>query len=130
QITRQATLTLEAGTHRLAVRGVAPTLQDVSARGEVLAGGARVIDASVHRAVRVKSAHQPKAWAEAQDAIAQLQRDHTRLARARERALQQREKILTMLKHGARELPQDVAWGSGDLQDWRDSFASLCERAR
>ena len=52
---------MSAGQNRIIVHGVAPVLQDVSLRAEVLSGKARVADVRIRRGLRIRTADKPEA---------------------------------------------------------------------
>src|SRR3712207_3769871 len=59
QVTRRGAVRVSAGQNRVRVQGVAPVLQDVSLRAEVLSGKARVADIRVRRGLRIRTADKP-----------------------------------------------------------------------
>ena len=56
QVTRRGTVRVCAGQNRIVVHGVAPVLQDVSLRAEVLTGKSRVADVRIRRGLRIRTA--------------------------------------------------------------------------
>lgn len=129
QVRRGGKVVLAAGLNRLVVEGVAPLLQDLSLRGEVVAGGARVVDARVRRALRV-AREKPAAVAALEGEIRGLVADQRRAAAAAGRAVAAHARVGEIVAQGMRELPEDVAWGLGGQAQWGETFEALFARGR
>jgi len=129
-VTRRGKLSLAAGAHRLRVVGVAPVLQDVSLRAEVIGGNGRVSDVHVRRAIRVVSAHKSADVQALDEELRTLRSSLLDLEGTRASTEHRLRVVEEMLGHGAAELPQDVAWGHAWPEVWRQTFTGLFERAR
>lgn len=129
QVRRVGRVAVAAGLNRLVVEGVAPLLQDLSLRGEVVAGAARVADARVRRALRV-SREKPTAVAALEGEIRGLVADQRRAAAAAGRAVAAHGRVGEIVAQGMRELPEDVAWGLGAPAQWAETFEALFARGR
>ena len=130
QVTRQGTVRVRAGQNRILVRDVAPVLQDVSLRAEVLAGKARVADVRIRRGLRIRTADKPEAARQLEERIEALRREREQVLEDQKRALQRFERVLQMLNLGAREIPEDAGWGLGMASQWQDSLETLFKKAR
>lgn len=131
QVLRRAQLDLSSpGHHRLVVLGVSPVLQDVSVHARAMSQGARVIDTSARRAVRVRREDKPELIRELDE---QIRAQHTLLLQAGEqksRAQLRWEKVRRMITQALDEIPQDAAWGASDPEVWGQTLEQLWERAR
>ncbi len=136
QVRRAGRVSLEPGRNRLLVRDVAPVLQDVSLRGEVVAepdqgrGPFRLTDVRVRRAMRVRTSEKPGLAGELEGQIEAVERRFEEVGEDREHSAQRYDVVVEMLEKGAREIPQDAAWGLVNHQVWHDTFETLCKRAR
>jgi uncharacterized protein (TIGR02231 family) len=130
RVRRRATLSLAPGRARLVIPAVAPVLQDVSLRAEVVSGSARVGDVRARRALRVRRAEKPAVIQALDEELRDLGSRILRAQHARDRARERFELVATMLHQGAAEVPQDVAWGLADPSRWQETFGALFERAR
>lgn len=130
QIQRRGRVAVVAGRNRLMVEGVAPLLQDLSLRGEVVAGSARVVDARVRRALRVERAEKPAAIAGLDADIRRWASAQREAAAAAGRAVAAYDRVGEIVGRGMVELPEDVAWGFGDRARWSETFEALFARGR
>lgn len=130
QVRRQGTATLVAGTNRLAIFDVAPVLQDVSLRGEVVEGAARVVDARVRRALRVGAGERPEVVAAIEEELRALERRFLELADEKARADDRYALVFDMMRKAGAEVPEDAAWSLGHQQLWREAFETLSARGR
>ncbi len=130
QVTRRGSVRVAAGQNRLVVQGVAPVLQDVSLRAEVLTGKARVADVRLRRALRIRTADKPEVARELEERLRALQREREQVLQDQALARARFERISQMLGLGAYELPEDAGWGMGTASQWQDSFDSLFRKAR
>lgn len=130
QVRREGRVALAAGHNRLAVWSVAPVLQDVSLRVEVVRGSARVQDARVRRAVRVGLREAPVAVAELERSIESLVRERTEVLEDARRADERAAVLMDMMSKVLQEVPEDAAWGLGEPATWRKTFEALAEKAR
>ncbi len=132
QICRRGTVTLEVGRNQLRIDGVAPVLQDVSLRGELVGDcrGAIVSDLRVRRAIRVRRDDEPEQIRELEAAIDEQLRQYAEASEDRERAEHRYGVVLEMLAKGAAEIPEDAAWGLVNRQVWADTFETLTKRAQ
>lgn len=130
QVRRVGTVTLAAGRNRLMIEGVASLLQDLSLRGEVVEGEARVADVRARRALRVERAHKPPAIAKLDADIRAHAATQRREAAAAGRATAAYHRVGEIVGQGLTELPEDVAWGLGDAERWRETYEALFARGR
>ncbi|MGZ3461255.1 MAG: mucoidy inhibitor MuiA family protein, partial [Archangium sp.] len=130
QVTRQGTVRVRAGQNRLVVHGVAPVLQDVSLRAEVVSGRARVVDVRVRRSLRIRTADKPEAARVLEERLEMLWREHARVLEDQARSRARFERLHQMLVLGASEIPEDAGWGLGAATSWRDTFDALFRKAR
>jgi len=130
QVTRQGTVRVKAGQNRIVVHGVAPVLQDVSLRAEILSGKARVADARMRRSLRIRTADKPEAARVLEEKIESLQRERQQVLEDQASARARFERIQQLLLLGAAELPVDAGWGMGMAAQWQDSFDALFRKAR
>jgi uncharacterized protein (TIGR02231 family) len=130
QVSRQGTVRVRAGQNRIMVQGVAPVLQDVSLRAEVLSGKARVADVRIRRALRIRTADKPEAARQLEERIEALRREREQVLEDQTRARQRFERVSQMLGLGAAEIPEDAGWGMGMASQWQDSFDALFRKAR
>lgn len=130
QVTRQGTVRVSAGQNRIAVHGVAPVLQDVSLRAEVLSGKARVADVRMRRGLRIRTADKPEAARVLEEKIESLQRERQQVLEDQASSRARFERIQELLHLGAGELPVDAGWGMGMAAQWQDSFDALFRKAR
>jgi uncharacterized protein (TIGR02231 family) len=130
QVTRRGTVRVKAGQNRIIVHGVAPVLQDVSLRAEVLSGKARVADVRMRRGLRIRLADKPEAARVLEDKIESLQRERQQVLEDQASARGRFERIQQLLQLGAEELPVDAGWGMGMAAQWQDSFDALFRKAR
>jgi uncharacterized protein (TIGR02231 family) len=130
QVTRQGTVRVSAGQNRVVVHGVAPVLQDVSLRAEVLSGKGRVADLRIRRALRIRTQDKPEKARELETRIEQLTREYEQVLEEQARARARFERIHQHLLLGASELPVDAGWGMGMASQWQDSFDTLFRKAR
>ncbi|MFO0727261.1 MAG: mucoidy inhibitor MuiA family protein [Myxococcota bacterium] len=127
-VRRRAMVGLVQGTNRFIVENVAPVLQDVSLVGS--AGGARVVDVRVRRALRVTLPHQVERVRALEEEARRLGREFSEAAEARTVAMTERRRVLSMVSQGAHEIPTDASWGLGHREAWSETFESLFEKAR
>ena len=130
QVRREGTAALVAGTNRLVVVGVAPVLQDVSLRGEVVEGAARVADARVRRTLKVGAVERPEHVAAIEEELRALERRFLEIADEKSRADARYGLVVDMMRKAGAEVPEDAAWSLGHQQLWREAFESLGGRAR
>lgn len=129
-IVRSGVVTAKKGRMQIAIQGVSPVLQDVSLRAEVTSGSARVADARVRRALRIRRSDRPEAVSRLERELEALLEQRAAALAAGERASLRAERLWQMLAQSASELPEDVAWGRVDEALWRRSFDALFERVR
>ncbi len=130
QVTRQGTVRVRAGQNRIVVHGVAPVLQDVSLRAEVLSGTARVADVRIRRGLRIRTADKPEAARQLEERLEALRREREQVLEDQARARQRFERVHQMLVLGASEIPEDAGWGMGMASQWQDSFDALFRKSR
>lgn len=130
QVTRQGTVRVRAGQNRVVVHGVAPVLQDVSLRAEILSGKARVADVRIRRGLRIRTVDKPERARELEERIEALKREYAQVLEDQARARARFERIHQHLLLGASELPVDAGWGMGMAAQWQDSFDTLFRKAR
>lgn len=130
RIERHAPVTCAPGTTRLVVHGVSPLAQDVSVRAAVTDGPARVVDARIRRAVRIRRADKPEEIAELDAAIERLGASLAAADDDRAAVEERRERVLALLGRALAEIPEDVAWGRSDPAGWKAAVDGLCEKAR
>lgn len=130
QIRRAGRVALRPGRNRLLIREVAPVLQDVSLRGAVDGGGARVIDLCARRAMRIRAVDKPARARELEQELERLREQHEELAEERLRAEQRHRALGEILAKGTLEIPEDAAWGMVNQQAWHDTFEALYKRSR
>jgi uncharacterized protein (TIGR02231 family) len=130
QVTRGGTVRVRAGQNRVVVQGVAPVMQDVSLRAEVITGRARVADVRVRRSLRIRMADKPEAARVLEERIEALRREREQVLEDQARARARFERIQRMLVLGASEIPEDAGWGMGAAAQWQDTFDSLFRKAR
>ncbi len=130
QVTRRGTVRVSAGQNRIVVHGVAPVLQDVSLRAEVLSGKARVADARMRRGLRIRTADKPEAARVLEEKIEALQRERQQVLEDQANSRARFERIQQLLHLGASEIPVDAGWGMGMAAQWQDSFDALFGKAR
>ncbi|HVG60951.1 MAG TPA: mucoidy inhibitor MuiA family protein [Hyalangium sp.] len=130
QVTRRGTVRVSAGQNRIAVHGVAPVVQDVSLRAEVLSGKARVADVRMRRGLRIRTADKPEAARVLEEKIESLQRERQQVLEDQANSRGRFERIQQLLFLGAGELPVDAGWGMGMAAQWQDSFDALFRKAR
>ncbi len=129
QVTRRGTVRVTAGQNRIVVHGVAPVLQDVSLRAEILSGKARVADARMRRGLRIRTADKPEAARVLEEKIESLQRERQQVLEDQASSRARFERIQQLLQLGAEELPVDAGWGMG-MAAQQDSFDALFRKAR
>ncbi len=129
QVTRRGTVRVTAGQNRIVVHGVAPVLQDVSLRAEILSGKARVADARMRRGLRIRTADKPEAARVLEEKIEALQRERQQVLEDQTSSRARFERIQQLLQLGAEELPVDAGWGMG-MAAQQDSFDALFRKAR
>ncbi len=130
QVQRRVQLTLEPGTHKLRVMGVAPVLQDVSVRAEVLDGQGRATDARVRRAMRVRRQDAPDKVRELDAKLEELEADMNELFGVQQAALGRHRRLLDMLRRSVVEVPEDASWGQIEPHIWQETFEGIFERMR
>jgi len=130
QVTRRGSVRVAAGQNRLLVHGVAPVLQDVSLRAEVLTGKARVADVRLRRALRIRTADRPEVARELEERLRALLQEREQVLQDQALARARFERISQILGLGAYELPEDAGWGMGTATQWQDSFDTLFRKAR
>ncbi|WP_224246542.1 mucoidy inhibitor MuiA family protein [Hyalangium gracile] len=130
QVSRRGTVRVSAGQNRIVVHGVAPVLQDVSLRAEVLSGGSRVADIRIRRGLRIRTADKPEAARVLEEKLEALQRERQQVLEDQGNARARFERIRELLLLGASELPVDAGWGMGMAAQWQDSFDTLFRKAR
>lgn len=130
QVTRQGTVRVRAGQNRVVLPGIAPVLQDVSLRAEVLSGPARVADARIRRALRIRTADRPEAARVLEERMRALQREYGQVLEDQVRNRLRFERVGNMLVLGAGEIPEDAGWGMGTAAQWQDTFESMFRKAR
>lgn len=130
QVTRRGTVRVKAGQNRIVVHGVAPVIQDVSLRAEVVTGKARVADARMRRSLRIRTADKPEAARALEEKIESLQRERQQVLEDQSNARARFERIQQMLHLGAEEIPEDAGWGMGMAAQWQDSFDALFRKSR
>jgi uncharacterized protein (TIGR02231 family) len=130
QVVRRARIEVTGGLNRLLIADVAPVIQDVSLQAVVHAGAAKLADIRARRAMRIKSAHKPEELRRIDEEIEQIRGAFSALADQRQRAASKRTRLGEVLEKGAREIPEDAAWGMVNVQAWRDTFETLMKRTR
>jgi uncharacterized protein (TIGR02231 family) len=130
QVTRQGSVRVRAGQNRIVVHGVAPVLQDVSLRAEVLTGKARVADVRIRRGLRIRTADKPEAARQLEERLEALRREREQVLEDQARARARFERVQEMLVLGAAEIPEDAGWGMGMASQWQDSFDALFRKSR
>jgi uncharacterized protein (TIGR02231 family) len=130
QVTRGGTVRVRAGQNRVVVQGVAPVMQDVSLRAEVVSGRARVADVRVRRSLRIRMADKPEAARVLEERIEALRREREQVLEDQARSRARFERIQRMLVLGASEIPEDAGWGMGAAAQWQDTFDALFRKAR
>ena len=130
QVTRRGTIRVRTGQNRVVVHGVAPVLQDVSLRAEVLSGQARVADVRIRRSLRIRTADKPEAARVLEERIDALRREREQVLEDQALARARFERLHQMLVLGASEIPEDAGWGMGAAAQWQDSFDVLFRKAR
>ncbi|HEX8700921.1 MAG TPA: mucoidy inhibitor MuiA family protein [Myxococcaceae bacterium] len=130
QVSRQGTVRVRAGQNRIMVQGVAPVLQDVSLRAEVLSGKARVADVRIRRSLRIRTADKPEAARQLEERMEALRREREQVLEDQARARERFERIAQMLQLGVTEIPEDAGWGMGMASQWQDSLEALFRKAR
>ncbi len=130
QVSRRGIVGVKAGQNRVIVHGVAPVLQDVSLRAEVLSGKGRVADVRIRRGLRIRTADKPEAARVLEEKLQALQREREQVLEDQASARARFERIQQLLNLGASELPVDAGWGMGLASQWQDSFDTLFRKAR
>jgi hypothetical protein len=130
QVTRQGTVRVRTGQNRIVVHGVAPVLQDVSLRAEVLSGKARVADVRIRRGLRIRTADKPEAARQLEERLEALRREREQVLEDQARATERFQRVHQMLVLGASEIPEDAGWGMGMASQWQDAFDSLFRKSR
>lgn len=128
EVRRSARLDLPAGIHRFRVADVAPVLQDVSLRAEIASGHGRVADVRVRRALRIRRADRKAPVGAIEDKLRDLAEKVRALNDDRAQGRQRAYGLLQILQHSLAEIPEDVAWGSADVDRWRTTFGALSQR--
>ena len=129
QVRRRARINLPRGHHRLLIDEVAPVVQDVSVRAEVIAGKARVTDIGIRRAMRISRDHKPKELQEIEAQIREIKKQWDQNVNRSERSSGRLSTLGKMLGMGTAEIPQDVAWGTAEPEVWNETFSTLFQRA-
>lgn len=130
QVTRRARLRLRQGTQKLRIMDVAPVLQDVSLRAELLQADGQVTDIRARRCARVTREDLPEELRALEGSIQELVERLEDLSLDQRRATERYATLLEMLARGLAEVPLDVAWGATQLQSWHEGFQDLFSRAR
>jgi uncharacterized protein (TIGR02231 family) len=130
QVTRQGTVRVRAGQNRIVVHGVAPVLQDVSLRAEVLTGKARVADVRIRRGLRIRTADKPEAARALEEKLEALRREREQVLEDQARARARFQNVGRMVVLGSAEIPEDAGWGMGMASQWQDAFESLFRKSR
>ncbi|HYO57188.1 mucoidy inhibitor MuiA family protein [Archangium sp.] len=130
QVTRRGTVRVRAGQNRVVVHGVAPVLQDVSLRAEVLSGQARVVDVRIRRSLRIRTVDKPEAARVLEERLEALRLEREQVLEDQARSRARFERIHQMLVLGASEIPEDAGWGMGAAAQWQDTFDALFRKAR
>jgi uncharacterized protein (TIGR02231 family) len=129
QVERRGRATIAAGQSRLLVPDVAPVLRDVSLRVEI-SGEARVVDARVRRAMRVRREHKPEDAQRIEARLEDLARRFADLADDRADAEQRVGTLREMVDKALDEIPEDAGWGHVSDQAWRDTLEGWMSRVR
>ncbi|MDY7233227.1 mucoidy inhibitor MuiA family protein [Hyalangium rubrum] len=130
QVTRRGTVRVSAGQNRVVVHGVAPVVQDVSLRAEVLSGTARVADVRIRRGLRIRTADKPEAARALEERLEALRLQREQVLEDQLRARDRFERIHQMVILGVSEIPADAGWGMGMASQWQDSFDALFRKSR
>lgn len=134
QVTRQGTISLEAGRHKLLIWDVSPVLQDVSLRAESPTDtdetNIQIHDTRIRRAFRVRREDKPEDIREIDDELRHILRQFEHIATKRERTEGRYKRLFDMLAQGTKEIPEDAAWGLVNHQAWHDTFETLFRRSR
>ena len=133
QVRREGPVAFTHGHNRLALWGVAPVLQDVSLRIELLAkagGAGRVLDARVRRALRIGHKEKPEATSALERRMEELARGYQEAVDDQGRADERAAIVLDMMKKAMSEVPQDAAWSLGHPQTWQETWEALTAKAR
>lgn len=131
QVLRRAALSFDTtGLHRLVILGVAPVLQDVSVHARFAASGARAIDVSAKRALRVRRGDKPELIRELDESIRAQHALFLQAGEAGSRAQLRWENIRRMVTQALDEIPQDAAWGACEPDRWSQTLEQLLERGR
>lgn len=130
QITRSATQTLTTGRQKLLLWEVSPVLQDVSLRASCDEDMAHIVDLRLRRSFRVKQEDQPEAIKEIDQKIREITDEYDQHTQTRRRLQARYRRLQQMLREGAREIPEDAAWGKANHQVWNDTFSLLFRRSR
>jgi len=109
---------------------VAPVVQDVSLRAEVLSGKARVADARMRRGLRIRTADKPEAARVLEEKMQALQREREQVLEDQTVSRVRFERIHQLVQLGASEIPEDAGWGMGMASQWQESFETLFRKAR
>lgn len=128
QVVRRGQVALRPGKNRIALWGVAPTLQDVSLRAE--ATGAVVVDARVRRAMRVGQKERPEVAAALEKRLADIAIAFDVHADDAARLRQRANVINEMMAKAVFEIPADAAWSIGDPSSWERTFEALAQKGR
>lgn len=132
QVRREGKIALTQGHNRLALWGIAPVVQDVSLRVEIVApsGAGRVLDARVRRALRVGHKEKPEVAGALERRIDELVRGYADAADEKGRADERAVVIVDMMEKAMSEVPEDAAWSLGHPQTWRETWEALSGKAR
>lgn len=133
QVRRQGVVALVAGHNRLVVWGVAPVVQDVSLRVELVTQTTpvgRVLDARVRRAMRVGHKEKPEAAASLEKRVEELVRQYTDELDEKQRSDERAVVVLDMMQKAMNEVPEDAAWSLGHPQTWRETWEALSGKVR
>jgi uncharacterized protein (TIGR02231 family) len=128
QVLRRGSVALRAGKNRIALWGVAPTLQDVSLRAE--ANGAVVVDARVRRAMRIGQRERPEVAAALEKRLNDIAVAFDAHADDAARLRQRASVINEMMAKAIFEIPADAAWSIGDPSSWERTFEALAQKGR
>lgn len=125
-VVREASVELAAGSTRLKLPDVTPSLADKTVTGRILDNNspARVLDVQLVRVQRVPAEADPSTWKEIEQAIEGFNREGTRIKADRavlDGELNSVRKLTTQLLE---EMAQDVTWGKAREADWETQLRS------
>jgi uncharacterized protein (TIGR02231 family) len=130
RVVRRGRVKLAAGRNQLFLPSVAPVLQDVSLRAETQSPGARIADARVRRAMRLRSEDRPEEVRALEEEIRSLHEQRVRVAEDAGRHATRYDRAWEAMGRGLSEISADVGWGLAGSAGWREGFDAVSRRAR